>query len=60
MKKCEEWLERNHKEMHERLYSQGVFCFLEIGAVFPCTVHRLGTSFLSVVLARVSAQAKES
>lgn len=23
MKKCEEWLEKNHPAMHEKLYSEG-------------------------------------
>ena len=26
MKKCEEWLEKHHPDMHERFYSQGEAC----------------------------------
>ena len=27
VKKCEEWLEKNHLDMHEKLYSEGVCYF---------------------------------
>lgn len=27
MKKCEEWLEKHHPDMHEKLYSDGIVNF---------------------------------
>jgi len=41
VKKCEEWLEKNHREMHEKLYSEGG-CFLCYNRFFMETSH---TSF---------------